>query len=68
MILMRRARRRRHNASEDIAEAVRFDLRLAPACVVPEIIFQRPGETLWAPRSPKRSSSCCNSSAAGASA
>jgi NAD(P)-dependent dehydrogenase (short-subunit alcohol dehydrogenase family) len=31
---------------EDIAEAVRFMLRLSPACVVPEIIFQRPGETL----------------------
>jgi NAD(P)-dependent dehydrogenase (short-subunit alcohol dehydrogenase family) len=31
---------------EDIGEAVRFMLRLSPACVVPEIIFQRPGETL----------------------
>jgi NAD(P)-dependent dehydrogenase (short-subunit alcohol dehydrogenase family) len=31
---------------EDIAEAVRFILRLSPACVIPEIIFQRPGETL----------------------
>jgi NAD(P)-dependent dehydrogenase (short-subunit alcohol dehydrogenase family) len=31
---------------EDIAEAVRFMLRLSPACVVPEIVFQRPGETL----------------------
>jgi NAD(P)-dependent dehydrogenase (short-subunit alcohol dehydrogenase family) len=31
---------------EDIAEAVRFVLRLSPACVVPEIVFQRPGETL----------------------
>jgi NAD(P)-dependent dehydrogenase (short-subunit alcohol dehydrogenase family) len=30
--------------SEDIAEAVRMLLRLSPACVVPEIIFQRPGE------------------------
>jgi NAD(P)-dependent dehydrogenase (short-subunit alcohol dehydrogenase family) len=30
----------------DIAEAVLFVLRLSPACVVPEIIFQRPGETL----------------------
>jgi NAD(P)-dependent dehydrogenase (short-subunit alcohol dehydrogenase family) len=28
---------------EDIAEAVRMLLRLSPACVVPEIIFQRPG-------------------------
>ncbi|MFL5839835.1 MAG: SDR family NAD(P)-dependent oxidoreductase [Thermoleophilaceae bacterium] len=31
---------------EDIAEAMRFILRLSPACVVPEIIFQRPGETV----------------------
>jgi short-subunit dehydrogenase len=31
---------------EDIAEAVRFLLRVSPACVVPEIIFQRPGETV----------------------
>jgi NAD(P)-dependent dehydrogenase (short-subunit alcohol dehydrogenase family) len=31
---------------EDIAEALRFILRLSPACVIPEIIFQRPGETL----------------------
>ncbi|MDQ6841064.1 MAG: SDR family NAD(P)-dependent oxidoreductase, partial [Actinomycetota bacterium] len=30
----------------DIAEALRFVLRLSPACVVPEIIFQRPGETV----------------------
>jgi NAD(P)-dependent dehydrogenase (short-subunit alcohol dehydrogenase family) len=29
---------------EDIAEGVRYLLRLSPACVVPEIIFQRPGE------------------------
>ena len=28
----------------DIAEALRFVLRLTPACVVPEIIFSRPGE------------------------
>jgi len=28
----------------DIAEAVRFLLRTSPSCVVPEIIFQRPGE------------------------
>jgi NAD(P)-dependent dehydrogenase (short-subunit alcohol dehydrogenase family) len=28
----------------DIAEAMRFILRLSPACVVPEIIFSRPGE------------------------
>jgi NAD(P)-dependent dehydrogenase (short-subunit alcohol dehydrogenase family) len=31
---------------EDIAEAVRFLLRVSPACVVPEIVFQRPGESL----------------------
>jgi NAD(P)-dependent dehydrogenase (short-subunit alcohol dehydrogenase family) len=31
---------------EDIAEGVRFILRLSPACVVPEIVFQRPGEAL----------------------
>src|SRR5438270_10094799 len=30
---------------EDIAEALRFLLRLSPSCVIPEIIFQRPGET-----------------------
>jgi NAD(P)-dependent dehydrogenase (short-subunit alcohol dehydrogenase family) len=32
--------------TEDIAEAVRFLLRLSPSCVVPEIVFQRPGEAL----------------------
>jgi len=31
---------------EDIAEALRFMLRLSPAAVVPEVIFQRPGETV----------------------
>jgi short-subunit dehydrogenase len=31
---------------EDIAEAVAFLLQVSPACVVPEIIFQRPGETV----------------------
>jgi NAD(P)-dependent dehydrogenase (short-subunit alcohol dehydrogenase family) len=31
---------------QDIAEAVRFMLRLSPNCVVPEIIFQRPGEAV----------------------
>jgi NAD(P)-dependent dehydrogenase (short-subunit alcohol dehydrogenase family) len=31
---------------EDMAEAVRFVLRLSPACVVPEIVFHRPGEML----------------------
>jgi NAD(P)-dependent dehydrogenase (short-subunit alcohol dehydrogenase family) len=32
--------------TEDISEALRFLLRVSPACVVPEIIFQRPGEGL----------------------
>jgi len=31
---------------EDIAESVRFLLRVSPACVVPEIMFVRPGEGL----------------------
>jgi NAD(P)-dependent dehydrogenase (short-subunit alcohol dehydrogenase family) len=30
----------------DIGEAVHFLLRLSPACVIPEIIFQRPDETV----------------------
>ena len=30
----------------DIGEAARFLLRLSPACVVPEIVFQRPDEVL----------------------
>jgi short-subunit dehydrogenase len=30
----------------DIAEALRFLLRISPAAVIPEIIFQRPGETV----------------------
>jgi NAD(P)-dependent dehydrogenase (short-subunit alcohol dehydrogenase family) len=30
---------------EDIAEAVRFLLRTSPGCRVPEIVFERPGET-----------------------
>jgi NAD(P)-dependent dehydrogenase (short-subunit alcohol dehydrogenase family) len=30
---------------DDIAEGVRFLLRVSPACVVPEIMFVRPGET-----------------------
>jgi NAD(P)-dependent dehydrogenase (short-subunit alcohol dehydrogenase family) len=29
---------------EDIAESVRFLLRTSPACLVPEIVFMRPGE------------------------
>jgi NAD(P)-dependent dehydrogenase (short-subunit alcohol dehydrogenase family) len=31
---------------EDIAEAVRFVLSTSPNCVIPEIVFQRPGESL----------------------
>jgi NAD(P)-dependent dehydrogenase (short-subunit alcohol dehydrogenase family) len=31
---------------EDIAESVRFLLRVSPSCVVPEIMFVRPGESL----------------------
>ena len=31
---------------EDIAEAVRYLLRTSPACLVPEIIFTRPGELI----------------------
>ncbi|HEY2632694.1 MAG TPA: SDR family oxidoreductase [Solirubrobacteraceae bacterium] len=31
---------------EDIAEAVRFMLRVSPACVVPEMMFVRPGDAL----------------------
>jgi NAD(P)-dependent dehydrogenase (short-subunit alcohol dehydrogenase family) len=31
---------------EDISESVRFLLRTSPNCVVPEIVFQRPGEAL----------------------
>jgi short-subunit dehydrogenase len=30
----------------DIAEALRFLLRLSPAAVIPDIVFQRPGETI----------------------
>jgi NAD(P)-dependent dehydrogenase (short-subunit alcohol dehydrogenase family) len=30
----------------DVAEALRFLLRVSPNCVVPEIVFQRPGETI----------------------
>ena len=29
---------------EDVSEAVRYLLKVSPACVIPEIIFQRPGE------------------------
>jgi short-subunit dehydrogenase len=31
---------------QDIARAVQFALELSPACVIPEIVFQRPGETV----------------------
>jgi len=31
---------------EDISESVRYLLRTSPQCVVPEIVFQRPGEAL----------------------
>ena len=30
----------------DLVEALRFLLRVSPACVIPEIIFQRLGETI----------------------
>lgn len=30
----------------DITEALRFLLRVSPACIVPEIVFQRPGEAI----------------------
>jgi short-subunit dehydrogenase len=32
--------------TSDIAEALRFLLRVSPACIVPEIMFQRPGEAV----------------------
>jgi NAD(P)-dependent dehydrogenase (short-subunit alcohol dehydrogenase family) len=32
--------------AEDVAESVRYLLRTSPACVVPEIMFTRPGEAL----------------------
>jgi NAD(P)-dependent dehydrogenase (short-subunit alcohol dehydrogenase family) len=32
--------------TSDLAEAVRFLLRTSPACLVPEIVFQRPGQAL----------------------
>jgi NAD(P)-dependent dehydrogenase (short-subunit alcohol dehydrogenase family) len=31
---------------QDIAESVRYLLRTSPACVVPEIMFIRPGDSL----------------------
>jgi short-subunit dehydrogenase len=32
--------------TSDIGEALRFLLNVSPACVVPEIVFQRPGESI----------------------
>jgi NAD(P)-dependent dehydrogenase (short-subunit alcohol dehydrogenase family) len=32
--------------TSDVAEAVRYLLKTSPKCVVPEIVFQRPGEAL----------------------
>jgi short-subunit dehydrogenase len=32
--------------TSDIAEALRFMLRVSPTCVIPEIVFQRPGEAI----------------------
>jgi hypothetical protein len=32
--------------TSDIAEALHFLLRLSPAALVPEIVFQRPGEQI----------------------
>jgi short-subunit dehydrogenase len=32
--------------TSDIAEALRLMLRLSPNCVIPEIVFQRPGEAI----------------------
>jgi short-subunit dehydrogenase len=32
--------------TSDVVEALRFLLRLSPNCVIPEIVFQRPGEGL----------------------
>ena len=30
----------------DIAEGLRFMLRVSPTCLIPEIVFGRPGETI----------------------
>jgi short-subunit dehydrogenase len=32
--------------TSDVAEALRLLLRLSPTCVIPEIVFQRPGEAI----------------------
>ena len=31
---------------QDIAEAVRYLLKVSPACVIPEMMFVRPGDSL----------------------
>ena len=31
---------------QDIAEAVRYLLKVSPACVVPEMMFVRPGDSI----------------------
>ena len=31
--------------TSDVSEALRFLLRVSPACLIPEIVFQRAGET-----------------------
>jgi hypothetical protein len=30
----------------DIGEGLRFLLRVSPMCVIPEIVFERPGESI----------------------
>jgi len=32
--------------AQDIAEAVRYLLKVSPACVIPEMMFVRPGDAL----------------------
>jgi short-subunit dehydrogenase len=32
--------------TSDIAEALRFLLRVSPACVIPDVVFERPGEAV----------------------
>jgi short-subunit dehydrogenase len=32
--------------TSDIGEALRFMLRVSPPCVIPEVIFERPGEAI----------------------
>ena len=48
---------RADDPDEDIAESVRFLLKLSPGCVVPEILFEQPGPAAAAPaRRPARGS------------